>query len=71
MSHVSAKKYSNAAGQSSRGSACKGHAVNFIPMEKNWNAMEKLWKSYGISFLGICANPDLGFKNDLHNMITS
>ena len=26
-------------------------------MEKNWNAMEKLWKSYGISFLGICANP--------------
>ena len=27
-------------------------------MEKNWNAMEKLWKSYGISFLGICTNPD-------------
>ena len=26
-------------------------------MEKNWNAMEKLWKSYGISFLGICTNP--------------
>ena len=26
-------------------------------MEKKWNAMEKLWKSYGISFLGICANP--------------
>ena len=20
--------------------------------------MEKLWKSYGISFLGICTNPD-------------
>ena len=27
-------------------------------MEKNWNAMEKLWKSYGISFLGICSNPE-------------
>ena len=27
-------------------------------MEKNWNAMEKLWKSYGISFLGICTNPE-------------
>ena len=27
-------------------------------MEKNWNAMEKLWKSYGISFPGICTNPD-------------
>ena len=26
-------------------------------MEKNWNAMEKLWKSYGISFPGICTNP--------------
>ena len=26
-------------------------------MEKNWNAMEKLWKSYGISFLEICTNP--------------
>ena len=26
-------------------------------MEKNWNAMEELWKSYGISFLGICTNP--------------
>ena len=26
--------------------------------------MEKLWKSYGISFLGICTNPvsgDIGF----------
>ena len=27
-------------------------------MEKNWNAMEKLWKSYGISFPGICTNPE-------------
>ena len=32
-------------------------------MEKNWNAMEKLWKSYGIFFLGICTNPDLCFFN--------
>ena len=29
-------------------------------MEKNWNAMEKLWKSYGIFFLGICTNPVTG-----------
>ena len=31
----------------------KDRCINFIPMEKKWNAMEKLWKSYGISFLEI------------------
>ena len=25
--------------------------------------MEKLWKSYGISFLGICTNPVNGYEN--------
>ena len=42
-------------------------------MEKNWNAMEKLWKSYGISFLGICTNPVIGTEarssNDEHNPV--
>ena len=48
----------NAAGQSSRGSASKGQMqLTSYLWKKNWNAMEKLWKSYGISFLGICTNP--------------
>ena len=50
----------NAAGQSSRGSASKGQMqLTSYLWKKNWNAMEKLWKSYGISFLGICTNPVL------------
>ena len=58
MSHMSSKKHSNAAGQSSRGSSCKGRMqLTSYLWKKNWNAMEKLWKSYGISFLGICTNP--------------
>ena len=28
--------------------------------KKNWNAMEKLWKSYEFFFLGICTNPEGG-----------
>ena len=32
-------------------------------MEKNWNAKEKLWKSYGIYFLGIYTNPDYKLNN--------
>ena len=38
--------------------------------------MEKLWKSYGISFLGICTNPvkltlpkDCRFQLELENVI--
>ena len=58
MSHMSSKKHSNAAGQSSRGSSSKGRMpLTSYLWKKNWNAMEKLWKSYGISFLGICTNP--------------
>ena len=48
--YMSSKKHSNAAAQSSRGSASKGgmqlHVTSY------------LWKSYGIFFLGICTNPD-------------
>ena len=52
-SHMSSRKHSNAAAQSS--SASKGHMQ--LTYGKYWNAMEKLWKSYGIFFLGICTNP--------------
>ena len=59
LSHImSSKKHSNAAGLSSRGSASKRRMqLTSYLWKKNWNAMEKLWKSYGISFLGICTNP--------------
>ena len=62
MSHISSKKHSNAAGQSSRGGSSKGQMqlISYV-WKKNWNAMEKLWKSYGISFLGICTNPERWF----------
>ena len=38
-------------------------------MEKNWNAMEKLWKSYGISFLEICTNP--GYSLSLNGTLSA
>ena len=52
--HMSTKKHSNAAGQSSRGSASKGRMqlTSYL-----WKKIGMLWKSYGISFLGICTNP--------------
>ena len=65
MSHISSKKHSNAAGQSSRGSASKGWMqLTLYLWKKNWNAMEKLWKSYGISFLGICTNPEYKYNDE-------
>ena len=55
MSHMSSKKHSNAASQSSRGSASKGQMqlTSYL-----WKKIGMLWKSYGISFLEICTNPD-------------
>ena len=67
---MSSKKHSNAAGQSSRGSASKGRMqLTSYLWEKNWNAMEKLWKSYGISFLGICTNPEKQNASMVHNYV--
>ena len=50
MSHISSKKHSNAAGQSSRGSASKGwmQLTSYL-----WKKIGMLWKNYGkaIEFL--------------------
>ena len=44
---MSSKKHSNAAGQSSRGSASKGQMrLTSYLWKKNWNAMEKLWNFF-------------------------
>ena len=51
------KKHSNAAGQSSRGSASKGQMQLTSYLWKKLSVLEKLWKSYGIFFLAICTNP--------------
>ena len=56
--HMSSKKHSNAAGQSSRGSASKGRMqlTSYL-----WKKIGMLWKNYGkpmeFSFPGICTNP--------------
>ena len=43
---MSSKKHSNAAAQSSRGSASKGQMQLTSYLWKNWNAMEKLWNFF-------------------------
>ena len=55
-SHMSPKKHSNAAGQSSWGSASKGQMQLSSYIWKNWNATGKYGKAMDI-FLGICRNP--------------
>ena len=59
--HKSSKKHSNAAGQSSKGSASKGQMqLTSYLWGKNWNALERLWKFSFFFFLGgggICTNP--------------
>ena len=57
---MSSKKHANAAGQSSRGSSSKGwmQLTSYL-WKKIGMLWKKLWKSYGISFLGICTNPDV------------
>ena len=59
---MSSKKHSKAAGQSPRGSFNKGRMQLTLYL---WKKIGMLWKSYGISFLGICTNPAFRFPSEL------
>ena len=59
---MSSKKHSNAAGQSSRGSASKGRMqLTSYLWKKNWNAVEKLWNFFSGDLYEPCTSIKLDF----------